>query len=232
MKRKIMIVLVVFSTIGLYAQFEKGSIFISLDGNYIKSGTESGVTTNLNQTNGEYLNVGTSIGKFISPNIMIELGLDYQKGNETRLNKLDFNEFVQQEVMTTKSKIILPNLYVGYYKQLVNRLYFNTTLKISVGTIESDYSTNYAGLPYLKVPTSTSTSTSGSYARYSSKSEEADYLGVEISPGLTYFVSKRVGFTLNLGGIGYSMMDGKTESASWIVNFNPNYWKFGVKVKI
>jgi hypothetical protein len=53
-----------------------------------------------------------------------------------------------------------------------------------------------------------------------------------IYPALTYFISERFSLNLGLGGIAYSMINWKKDNSSWAINFNPNVWEFGVKVKI
>lgn len=131
MKREALIVLIIFSTLDLFAQFNKGDFIISADGNYIKTNIENGVTTNQNYTKGEYLNLGTSIGTFITNKLIVGVGLDYNWGKEARSNSLYFNNFVQREIMIIKSNVILPNLYLGYYQRIIDKLYFSSTLRFS-----------------------------------------------------------------------------------------------------
>ena len=76
------------------------------------------------------------------------------------------------------------------------------------------------------------TNNSNDYSRGSGGTSESDYFGTEVCPELTYFVSTKFGFCLGLGGIKYSMTDWKTGNSNWTVNFNPNYWKLGIKIKI
>ena len=231
MKRKVLIILIVLSTLDLFAQFDKGDIIISADGNYLKTNIENGVTTNQNYTKGQYLNLGTSIGTFITNKLILGVELDYNWGKETRNNSLNFNDFIQEEIMTVKSNIILPSIYLGYSQRIVDKLYFSSTLRFGYGKVESEYTTTYGGMSIPDLNSSISNS-SNSYLRGSVGTSESDYFGTEICPELTYFVSTKLGLCLELGGIKYSMTDWKTENSNWTVNFNPNYWKLGIKIKI
>lgn len=231
MKRVALIVLIVFSTIDLFAQFDKGDIIISADGNYIKTDTENGVTTNQNSTKGQYLNLGTSIGTFITNKLIVGVGLDCNRGNETRTSLLYFNDFTQEEMMTVKSNVILPGLFLGYYQRIVDKLYFSSMLRFSYGKVKSEYSTIYAGMS-SPMESTEYLNTFKSYSRGSARSSESDYFGTEVCPELTYFISSKLGLCIGLGAVKYSMTDWKTENSNWLVNFNPNYWKLGIKIKI
>jgi len=231
MKRKALIVLIVFSTLDLFAQLDKGSIIFSADGNYLKTNIENGVSTNLNYTNGQYLNLGTSVGTFITNKLIVGMGLDYNWGKEIRTNSLYFNNFRQEELMTVKSNVILPNLYLGYYKRIADKLYFSSILRFSCGNVRSEYTTTYVG---VSIPNASSviSDISDNYSRSSKVTSGSDYFGTEVCPELTYFVSKELGFCLGFGGVKYSMINWKPDNSNWTVNFNPNYWKLGIKIKL
>jgi hypothetical protein len=231
MKRKILIVLITCSTLNLFAQFDKGDFIISAVGNYMKVNNEYGVTTNQNFIKGQYLNLGTSIGTCISNKLIVGVGLDYNWVKETRNGSLIFNDFIQQEEMISKSFVSLPNLYLSYYQRIVDKLYFSSTLRFSCGKVRSLYTTTYVGMSIPDLSSNVSYS-SNSYLRGSARTFESDYLGTEVCPELTYFVSKELGLYLELGGVKYSMTDWKMDNSNWTVNFNPNYWKLGIKIKI
>lgn len=237
MKKNLLIVFIALSTLNAFSQFEKGNMMISLEGNYTKSITENGVTTNQNIVQGKYLNVGGSVGCFIADRFIIGIGLDYNRAKEERTNLLMtipsyreeeyHNIYYQEEYTDIKSKALLPNIYLGYYYQIINKFYFNIRLKVNYGKIKSEYATTSAGyisqhdfereIIYLSAYTS---------------SASVAFFSAEILPELTYFISSRFGVNLGLGGISYSVIDGETSNPNWIINFNPASWKVGINIKI
>jgi hypothetical protein len=231
MKRNTLIVLVVLSALNLHAQFEAGNTVVSLNGNYMKTNTESGVRTNQSSTNGQYLNVGASYGYFVTNQFVVGIGLDYNRTNETRSNLLYFNSFVQQEIMEVKSRIALPSVYMGYYQHIFNKLYFNANMKFGYGIIKSELNSAQAGVALENLEYN-SVYGSSSHIIVTKSLFVNDYFGVGLNPELTYFVSPKLGICLGLGGVEYSMIDWSSDNTNWIVNFNPNYWKLGIKIKL
>lgn len=234
MKKNLLTVLIVFSSLDLFSQIDKGNILISIDGNYVKMNIENGVTTNQNSTQGQYLSFGSAIGYFITNRFIAGVGLDYNWDKEIRYNSLYiYNKYAQAEEMTIKSKVFLPNLYLGYYFQIINKLYFNTNLKFSYGKVKSETSTiiemsSNSGTAQLI----DSMGNLGSYLMSKNSNYQNDYFTAKISPELTYFVSTKLSLNLGLGGIECSVVDWKNDNSNWTINFNPNYWKFGIKIKI
>lgn len=234
MKKNVLIVLIILSTQDLFSQIDKGKIIISVDGNYMKSTTENGVTTSQNLVQGKYLSVGASVGYFITDRFIAGLGLDYNWNKEDRTTELMINRFLLIEEMHIKSKALLPNIYLGYYYQIINKLYINTNLKFSYGKAKSEYNTlfaNFADYPSdtMRVPDDWYSSR---YIIGKDKSSGVDFFSAKILPELTYFISQKFSLCLGLGGVEYSMIDWKTDNSYWIVNFNPAYWKFGIKIRI
>lgn len=224
MKKNLLIALVIFSTLNIYAQDNKGKVLISGDVNYMKTSSESGVTTNKSSVQGQYLSVGSSIGYFVTDRFIVGVGLDYNWEKELRSNLLYFNHIIQLEKTDVKSKVFLPNIELGYYYPIINKLYFNTTTKISFGTVKSEYNTTYAvASPFIDTA-SFSNSLSGGH-----NNSEYDIFSMKVSPEVVYFISPEFGVCLGLGGIEYSLID---NNSGWMINFNPNYWRVGFKFKL
>jgi hypothetical protein len=232
MKKNLLLFLMIFSALNLFSQIEKGNISIGIDGNYTKVNTPNGVTTNLNYTKGNYLNAGATIGYFITERFIAGAGLDYILNKETRYNSLYFNNFLQNEEMDIKSKVFLPNVFLGYYYQVANKLYFSTTLKFSYGKVKTSYSTTYAGTGPFADSTWTIPKNNVPYVKGSSGVSETDYFSTQIYPEVLYFISAKFGICLNLGGIAYSINDWETNNSSFAVNFKPDYWRFGIKFRL
>jgi hypothetical protein len=234
MKKIVLIVLIVFSTLNLFSQIEKGRIIVSIDGNYIKSTTENGVTLNQNVSQIKNFNIGTSVGYFMTDRFVVGVGLDYYWNKESRKTEMMINRFFQIEVMNIESNAFLPNIYLGYYYPILNKLYMNANLKLSYGKVKADYNTLIAGSVYYQSDTMIiiADQYSSTYVKGSEKSSSIDLVNAEIIPELTYFISSKFGLCLGLGGIEYSMIDWETDNSSWTINFNPVNWRFGIKLKI
>lgn len=234
MKQQLLIALLVLSTMDLFSQIDKGKIIISVNGNYTKSTSENGVLTNQTTVQGKYLNIGASFGYFLTDKFIAGFGLDYSWNKETRSNTLMINRFSQYEGIDLKSTAVLPNIYLGYYYQVINKLYFNTNLKLSYGKVKSEYNDLLVGDVHYPADTiiSVTDQYSASYMFSKAGSTEVDFFSAQVLPELNYFVSQKISLCLGLGGIEYSMIDWKTDNSNCTINFSPAYWRFGIKIKL
>ena len=234
MKKLVILAISIFITMNLFSQIEKGKLIISVDGNYSESSTESGVMHNKNINQGKYLKLGTSIGCFITDRFIAGIGLDYNWGKEDRLNKLMINKFYQQELANVELKALLPNLYLGYYHPITEKLYVNINIKFNYGKIKSEYDDYKAGTTddlsdnTIKL----SDKYSSSYTMKFNNSSKIDFFGISILPELSYFISSKFSLYIGLGGASYSFLDWETDNSNWLINFNPTYWNTGVKINI
>lgn len=201
----------------------------------MKTISGGGVTTNEISTQGNYLNVGTSVEYLLTSRLAVGAGLDYQWAKETTSNMIylrmpDLN-FRHYEVMETKSNVFLPNVFLKHYIPLTQKLYFNTNLKFSFGEIKSELRTNI--IDSNRRPSEGGlTEALPTYMSGASKKSVLDSFTAQLGPELTYFFTPKLMGCLALGGIEYSMLDGKTTNSLWAVNFNPAHWQLGVKIKI
>jgi hypothetical protein len=233
MKKNVLVALIVLITMDLFAQIGKGKIMVSIDGNYLKTTTENGVTTNQNIDKIKQLNVGSSIGYFIADNFIAGAGLDYFWSKESRKSEMLMNYTFSTEFMDIESNAILPYVYLGYYLPITEKLYFNTNFKFSYGKVKSDF-----GTVVIQISRNENTNTNTFYDKPLSYigsfggDSDMDLFGAKLFPELTYFIRPNYGLCIGLGGIEYSLPDWETEDSSWSVNFNPVYWKFGIKMKL
>lgn len=230
MKRNVLIVLILLSTFDLYSQISEGNILISLDGGFRQVNTESGVTTNQLTSQERYLNLGPSVGYFITDRIVAGVGLDYYRDREVRTNNLLINyEYLQKERINLKSKGFLPGIYVAHYYPINNKLFFSTSVKISYGKIKTASYSIVAAAHYDNNDGSVLTPTSPAMNEHITESYDNDIFSGKISPEVAYFPVRSFGITLGLGGIEYALAD--WEANNWIINFNPSFWCLGLNWK-
>lgn len=232
MKQIFWVAFILLLSIQANSQIRKGDLVMSVEGNYRKDNRESGVYTNANSVRGSLLDVGGTVGFAFSDRIVAGFGLDYMNNKETRTNRLLLADQLQMEEMQLKSKGFAPNLFLGYYLPVFDRLYLSSTLKVSYGKIKSDFGSIYVGREMLleNDPNHLYVSAS-SYARGYSGSSDADLFGLSLSPELTWFATEKFGIYLGLGGIEYALSDWDADNSGWLISFNPSYWSFGIRIK-
>ena len=71
MKKFLLIVLAVFTTVNLFAQVEKGRVTFSADGNFTKTTSQNGVTSNQTVAQVKEVTLGTSIGFFLTDRLLL-----------------------------------------------------------------------------------------------------------------------------------------------------------------
>jgi hypothetical protein len=246
MKTQLLFILLIFSISDLFSQIDKGSFIISAEGHYAKGTSVDGVTSNLSQTDEQYLNTVTSVGYFFGKGFVAGVGLDYNWEKKRIISEMYISKYSQIEQMDIKSRALLPNIYAGYYFRIYNKLYLNTSIKFSYGKVKSEIkSFSAANEAFNNDPLYYNDTINGSHlngsadslsyvgddVRSSIKNSTTEIFDVTFYPEVTYFLTKNFGASLSLGGIEYSVLDGKIEDNShWAVNFNHNYWKFGIKI--
>jgi hypothetical protein len=234
MKRTAFILLIIFSTIRLFAQIGKGDMIISLNGSYFQTNTGQGVSTNYMSTYGKYLSVGTSFEYLVTEKFVVGFGLDFNYNKELVLSRLFlFDSYMQQDLMEYKSKALVPDFYIGYYQQIVNKLFFNASFIVSYAKYHTEYIGNIASRRDL---TSDSLATYFSYTlsifdEYVEDEIKNDFLSARLCPEIIYFINENFGIYIDLGEISYSIIDWESDNSIWMINFNPNHWKLGVKFK-
>jgi hypothetical protein len=231
MKSYLFIVILLLTSTGLFSQIMKNDFLLSLDGNYVKTYTENGASTNQSRSQIEQLVLGPSIGIFVTDHIAVGAGLDYIWSKE-KINSIlctDNITYIQREYMETTSNAFIPNVYMGYYYPVINKLFMSARLKVSYGQVKSDEVSIVAGFYNNSGAVSEDPS---SYIYSSSYNKKYDYFSANISPELTYFIGKRFGLCLGLGGVEYALPDWETGSSSWDVNFDPSNWTLGFRLDL
>ncbi|MFA6377875.1 MAG: hypothetical protein WCW63_04530, partial [Acholeplasmataceae bacterium] len=124
----------------------------------------------------------------------------------------------------------------GYYLHVIDRLYLNMNLKVGYGRYSNKIYSNYIWIPNIEMNEGVITQMTQIAGHTEIRSWESDdyysYFGSSLSPEINYFFSEKFGLYLGFGGIEYAILDWNKDQSSWNVNFNPNYWRLGIKFKI
>jgi hypothetical protein len=227
------------SVSNLFAQQKKGDNYIGINGMYNTTISQDGVEGNSIAVKSHLLNMGMALSGSMNNHFLIGIGLDYVSQNDDRNSSFIFhnqnNDYIKYETMNLKSHVFLPNLFVGYYSHIVDRLYFNSNLKLSYGQVKTNTDGQQVSFKYTP-PATTIGIPSGTVdvpVVYTNKAEDkTDFASTAIIPELNYYFSNNFGLTLGLGGIQYSLTKWKTENSSFTVNFNPSNWQIGAKIRI
>lgn len=230
MKSHLFLAIFLLWSISSMAQINKGAIILMLDGNYNKSSNSFGVSTNQTSIEGNYLTLGTSAGLLLTDRWMLGIGVDYNRNKETRTSMMFINQYYQVEKSDIKSNALFPNIYVGYYYPIINKLYLSAKAKFSLSNITTDYNTLIAGrinnLSSFFIPIFAEGTL---YSFTNERSTKTDYFSTSVIPELTWFFTSKLGLRLALGGIEYSILDWKSNNSQWDINFNPSHWSFGIQ---
>lgn len=179
-----------------------------LQGDYSKSLSSTGVSTNSIEKDGKYMDLGLSLGYITKGGFSIGAGIDYLWAKESQASTLAIDRYLQIELLDTKSNGIIPNVYVGYYYRIINEFYFNCNLKIGYGKISSEFEDEILSrallysdddYPYLDEDGNSHVGTI--------VSNKYDFFSTGIYPQLNYFIKKHVGLCLILGGVEYNNID-------------------------
>jgi len=231
--KKIILSLIIFSSsLTVFSQISKGTIAVSINGNYYDGSSSNGVTTNSLTTIGQNLNAGLSIEYYVTNNVFFGVGFDYYWGKEVIINQISNNAFKQLESMRVKSNLKSPNFFGGYNWRVSNKLYLIMNLKLGFGRYSNNSYSAFAWRPKIVNEDGTLTQVEFSETSAWEFDDEYSYFGSSLSPEINYFFSDKFGLCLGLGGIEYAVFDWNIDQSSWNVNFNPNYWKLGIKFKI
>ncbi len=223
MKKSICTLLLAAITIHAFSQLEKGSRMLTLNGMCSVTNTSSGTYRNSLEEHAKSLLLGGSYS-FVQKNLLFGFGLYLGAGlNKQTFKTETLNTYHQYENERVLSALILPNVYVGYYKRVFERLYFTTNLRVGVGGIfnsSSNTTTFYEeGISILR-------------SQLTYKTENAMVAIAGVQPEFTYFFSKKIGISVFTGGIEYSIADWNFASSNFMINFNPNNWQVGLKILI
>ncbi|REC50061.1 outer membrane beta-barrel protein [Chryseobacterium pennipullorum] len=194
------------------AQIAKGTTYLSGQVGY--SQTEN----NNNDTKVESFKVVPTVGYFVNTNLAVGLGVGYQNDNTKQTTTSPLGTIDSKE--TVSGFVVAP--FVRKYWTLADKLYIFGQLEVPMvfgqNKDEETATTTVAG--------STTTTSSSTKNNFTS-------IGVNIKPGLDYFLNKNWSIEATIGEFGYNTSKVDVDGAERVNNYkfglNLSAVTFGVK---
>lgn len=198
------------------AQISKGTLYVSGQVGYSQE------ENNNNDSKIESFRVVPTVGYFVAPNLAIGTGVGYvnDKYSATATTTVGSATLVAKNEDTQSAFVVAP--FVRKYWSIGEKLYFFGQLEVPMefGKLETETS---------------SVLTDGSVTTTNSTSDKANYtsVGVNIKPGLDYFLNKNWTIEATIGEFGYNTAKLDVDGAKSINNYkfglNLSAITFGVK---
>ncbi|MCT2406592.1 porin family protein [Chryseobacterium antibioticum] len=198
------------------AQIAKGTAYISGQVGYSQE------ENNNDDSKIESFKVIPTVGYFVGTNLAVGLGVGYKNDKKTTSTTASFgNSTVVTERIGTKSAFVVAP-FVRKYWTLAEKLYIFGQLEVPMEfgneKVELNSTANTGG-----TTTTTSTSTKANYTS----------IGVNIKPGLDYFLNKNWSIEATIGEFGYNTSKFDVDGAKSVNNYkfglNLSAVTFGVK---
>lgn len=198
------------------AQIAKGTAYISGQVGYSQE------ENNNNDTKVESFRIVPTAGFFVGTNLAVGLGVGYasDKITNTTNGSVPGGSYVAETKETQSAFVVAP--FVRKYWTLADKLYIFGQLEVPMefGQFKNE---------------ETSTATIGSTTNTTSTSDKANYtsIGVNVKPGLDYFLNKNWSIEATIGEFGYNTSKLDVDGAKSINNYkfglNLSSVTFGVK---
>ncbi|CEJ69159.1 outer membrane beta-barrel protein [Chryseobacterium oranimense] len=198
------------------AQIAKGTAYISGQVGYSQE------ENNNNDTKVESFRIVPTAGYFVGTNLAVGLGVGYasDKVTKTTTGSVAGGSFVSETKGTQSAFVVAP--FVRKYWTLADKLYIFGQLEVPMefGQFKDE---------------ATTTTTLGSTTNTTSTSDKANYtsIGVNVKPGLDYFLNKNWSIEATIGEFGYNTskldVDGAKSVNNYKFGLNLSSVTFGVK---
>lgn len=197
------------------AQIAKGTMYVSgqIDYSHTERNEVNGTFNKLNNNIKEdAVKVIPAVGYFVDTNLAIGLGLGYKSTvNKYKVENPGFSNLLDMKEIDN-AFVVAP--FVRKYWTLSDKLYFFGQLQIPLefGQEKFDWNNDAVGGDPIMTP---SFSTKNNYTK----------IGVNIKPGLDYFLNKNWSIEATVGELGYNTSKRDIDGAKRLNNY-----KFGVNL--
>lgn len=202
------------------AQINRGAVYISGQVNYSKNENK-----NTNDIKQEFKAL-PSVGVFVAPNLAVGASWGFSHSKKVSHNSYISGSFISEAEFTTKEPAFTIAPFVRKYWTLSDKLYFFGQLEIPVKLGKTEIEAN-------------SKTTDVAYGYMYEDTQNMEYkftsVGVNIKPGLDYFINKNWSIEATIGEFGYDRLkykdfDKATDNSKF--GFNLSSVSFGVKYVI
>ncbi|KPE50731.1 outer membrane beta-barrel protein [Chryseobacterium indologenes] len=189
------------------AQIAKGTAYLSGQVTYAQE------EDNNFDTKVENFRIVPTAGYFVGTNLAVGLGVGYKSDKGTKTSTQTFgNTTVVTEVTETKPAFVVAP-FVRKYWTLADKLYIFGQLEVPMefGNVKNETSS-----------VATTTTGSGTTTATQSSSNKANYttIGVNVKPGLDYFLNKNWTIEATIGEFGYRTSKFDVDGAKSVNNYN------------
>lgn len=89
------------------------------------------------------------MGRLLEASLIIGIRADYWKIDDTKdYSFLYYLSFHLMEQMESEANVIMPLIYLKYYRNISEKFIFNINLKGGYGFVNTDYTSGKAGISY------------------------------------------------------------------------------------
>ncbi|CAM3115970.1 porin family protein [Chryseobacterium flavum] len=201
------------------AQIAKGTTYLSGQVGYSQK------EDNNTDIKKEKFNILPTVGYFVDTNLAVGLGVGYRNENEKGTKTTGSNPlFVSEGKVTESAFVVAP--FVRKYWTLADKLYIFGQLEVPMAF----------GQNKVEGTTTTTTTTgAGTTVTTTSTSDKSNFtsIGVNVKPGLDYFLNKNWTIEATIGEFGYNTykqdIDGAKRVNDYKFGLNLSSVTFGVK---
>jgi hypothetical protein len=204
---------------------------IKLSGGYIEEQGTNGLM-NINSYSGENKswNIGVTVGYALNQNWEMGVGFSYT-GQRLQSSGTDFFMEETGSLFAEEAKLSVYRptgiVYAGYNAKIFKRLYFSSFFYANIGRNNGDWEALNISISDIPVDNPIGSLGYVSSVHLENRDISTSYLGLQVSPELTLYLSDKFGINLRLGGVGVDVNDGDWDEKQVFANFNPKYWQLG-----
>jgi hypothetical protein len=231
----ILTVLLNLMFVDLNAQIIPGNFLLDIDGAYNSFKTNSEIGYSRSEVSQKGFSANLSCGYVTRQNVIIGLGLEFNNSKHYGI----YANYVPDSFLTeTDEKIKLrsvsPYIYLKYYHQIINRIYFLLDFSLYYGHYWEETNAISATIQILNFDEDSSQVIFDDHVYDNihgiKDKNNDDQIILSLKPEFRFLLSKRVGFYIITGGISYTSLNSKGDS--FAIDFSSKNWNYGLFIRL